>query len=364
MKTLSPRTLIVMAGGTGGHIFPALAVAKEMQTRGWQVVWLGACGKMEETLVPQHGLPIELLPVRGLRGNGLMRKLTAPFEQLKAVMLALRVFRRHRPAAAIGFGGFTAFPGGVAAKLLGVPLFVHEQNSVAGLTNRALAQMGATLMKAFPEAFAGRGELVGNPVRSEITAQPEPAARFAGRTGSLKVLVVGGSLGAAALNEAVPQALARLPLAERPLVTHQSGTKQIEALRSHYAQAGVEANCVAFIDDMAAAYAEADLVVCRAGALTVSELAAVGVGAIFVPFPHAVDDHQTGNARYLAENGAALLIQQRNLTPDWLAQQLKEMTRERLLTMAERARTLGKPEATRVVADRIETNSSTHKSAA
>ncbi|WP_269531696.1 undecaprenyldiphospho-muramoylpentapeptide beta-N-acetylglucosaminyltransferase [Chitinimonas sp. BJYL2] len=351
---MSTRTLMVMAGGTGGHIFPALAVAKEMQARGWHIVWLGAAGKMEADLVPRHGIPIELLPVAGVRGQGLVRKLMLPLEQARALLKACAAIYRHRPQALIGFGGFTAFPGGIASLLLWRPLVIHEQNSVPGLTNRVLSHIARRVLAGFPSAFKGKAEVVGNPVRTDIAAVPAPAERFADRSGALRVLVVGGSLGAAALNEVVPKALALLPEAQRPLVTHQAGQKQIDALRQHYSDAGVAGACVPFIDNMAQAYAEADLVICRAGALTIAELSAAGVGAILVPFPHAVDDHQTGNAAYLADHGAALLIQQRALTPEWLAQQLQTLNRERLLAMATAARAQALPDATRRVADVVE----------
>lgn len=353
-EALPRRTLLVMAGGTGGHIFPALAVAKEMQARGWQVVWLGARGKMEAELVPKHGIPIELLSIGGVRGQGLVRKLVQPLEQAIALWKSVAVIFRHRPDAVIGFGGFTGFPGGIAATLLWKPLIVHEQNSVAGLTNKLLSHLAERVLTAFPSAFPKQGQLVGNPVRPDIAALPAPAERFAHRTGPLRVLVVGGSLGAAALNSAVPKALALLAPEQRPQVIHQAGSKQIEQLRANYAEAGVAGECVAFIDDMAQAYAEADLVICRAGALTVAELAAAGVASILVPFPHAVDDHQTGNAQYLSEAGAGLLIQQHELTPEWLAAQLGELKRERLVSMAEAARNKALPAATQVVADIIE----------
>lgn len=350
----APRTALIMAGGTGGHIFPALAVAKELAERGWRIVWLGALGKMEADLVPKHGFEIALLPIGGVRGQGIVRKLVQPFEQLRAVAMALRVMLKHRPVVVIGFGGFTGFAGGLAAKLLGKPLLVHEQNSVAGLTNKVLARAARRVLVAFPSAFPGLGELVGNPVRADIAALPAPAERFAGRTGALKILVVGGSLGAAALNEVVPKALALMPAATRPQVTHQAGAKHVDALREHYAAAQVTADCVPFIDDMTRAYAEADLLICRAGALTLAELAAAGVGAILVPFPFAVDDHQTGNAAYLADAGAAILIQQRDLTAQWLADRLNAFDRPQLLKMAEAARTRALPRATQSVADAVE----------
>ncbi|MDK2122463.1 undecaprenyldiphospho-muramoylpentapeptide beta-N-acetylglucosaminyltransferase [Parachitinimonas caeni] len=348
------RTLLIMAGGTGGHIFPALAVANALRERGWKVVWLGARGAMEEKLVPQHGIELLTLPIGGVRGKGLLRLLTLPFEQLRAFVMALSVYFEVRPDVSIGFGGFTGFPGGIAARFLWLPLVVHEQNSVAGLTNKVLSRLANRVLTAFPSAFPKKGQLVGNPVRPEIAALPAPADRFAGRVGPLRILVVGGSLGAAVLNETVPQALALIPADQRPLVKHQAGAKQIDALRGHYAAAGVAGECLPFIDDMAAAYGEADLVICRAGALTIAELAAAGVGAILVPFPHAVDDHQTGNAAYLADNGAAVLVPQRELTVQWLAERLQQYNRPQLLAMAEAARGLAKPDATKVVADILE----------
>jgi UDP-N-acetylglucosamine--N-acetylmuramyl-(pentapeptide) pyrophosphoryl-undecaprenol N-acetylglucosamine transferase len=309
---------------------------------------------MEAELVPKHGFEIALLPIGGVRGQGVVRKLVQPLEQARALVMALGVMLKHRPAVVIGFGGFTGFAGGLAAKLLGKPLLVHEQNSVAGLTNKVLARLARRVLVGFPSAFPGCGELVGNPVRADIAALPAPAERFAGRSGPLRVLVVGGSLGAAALNEIVPQALALLPADQRPRVTHQAGARHVDVLREHYAAAGVTADCMPFIDDMTRAYAEADLLICRAGALTLAELAAAGVGAILVPFPFAVDDHQTGNAAYLADAGAAILIQQRDLTASGLADRLSKLDRPRLLAMAEAARSRALPRATESVADIVE----------
>lgn len=360
---MSAPTVLVMAGGTGGHIFPALAVAEALRARGWRPVWLGAQGKMEADLVPKYDIHLELLPVSGVRGKGFARFLKLPFEQLKALRLALAVLRRHRPDAVIGFGGFTGFPGGVAAFLTGRPLLIHEQNSVAGLTNRVLAKLARRILVAFPGVFPGRGELVGNPIRAAIGAVATPARRFAGRGGPLRLLVVGGSLGAAALNETVPKALALLPEASRPRVRHQAGASQIDKLRGHYRDAGVDGDCVAFIEDMASAYAEADLVICRAGALTVSELAAAGAASILVPLPHAVDDHQTGNARYLADAGAAVLLPQSQMTPQKLAELLAGLDRDRLLAMAEAARAQAKPDATAAVARAVEELSGKERSA-
>lgn len=348
---MARRTALIMTGGTGGHIFPALAVADELKSRGWTLVFLGAEGGMETKLVPQHGYTLETLPMRGMRGNGLRRWLSLPWMLARALAGAATVIFRHRPDVSVGFGGYTGFPGGLMTRLLFKPLVIHEQNSVAGLTNRLLSRLASRTLFAFPAAFPGREGLVGNPVRAAIAAVPAPEARFAGRSGPLRVLVVGGSLGAQALNEALPAALARLPAAQRPQVTHQAGAKAIDALRAAYAAVQVNADCRSFIDDMASEYAQADLVICRAGALTVAELAAVGVGSVLVPYPHAVDDHQTGNARYLAEAGAARLWPQGELNAEALADYLAALTRERCLEMAQAARRMALTDAARKVAD-------------
>lgn len=341
---------MIMAGGTGGHVFPALAVADHLRALGWRVVWLGARTGMEATLVPKHGYEMAWVRFSGLRGKGLVAKLLLPLNLLVAFWQALRALRALRPDVVLGMGGYIAFPGGMMAALLGRPLAIHEQNSIAGLANRVLAGVADHVLVAFPDALRN-ATFVGNPVREAIARVAPPAERFAGRDGPLRILVVGGSLGAAALNDIVPQALAQLPAEARPVVTHQSGAKHVDALRANYARAGVDANAVAFIDDMARAYADADLVICRAGATTVAELAAAGVAAILVPFPFAVDDHQTTNARYLADAGAGVLVQQRDLTPDALAGMLRGLARDQLLAMATKARALGKPDATRVVAE-------------
>ena len=348
---MARRTALIMTGGTGGHIFPALAVADELKSRGWTLVFLGAEGGMETKLVPQHGYTLETLPMRGMRGNGLRRWLSLPWMLARALAGAANVIFRHRPDVSVGFGGYTGFPGGLMTRLLFKPLVIHEQNSVAGLTNRLLSRLASRTLFAFPAAFPGREGLVGNPVRAAIAAVPAPEARFAGRSGPLRVLVVGGSLGAQALNEALPAALARLPATQRPQVTHQAGAKAIDALRAAYAAVKVNADCRSFIDDMASEYAQADLVICRAGALTVAELAAVGVGSVLVPYPHAVDDHQTGNARYLADAGAARLWPQGELNAEALADWLAALTRERCLEMAQAARRMALTDAARKVAD-------------
>jgi UDP-N-acetylglucosamine--N-acetylmuramyl-(pentapeptide) pyrophosphoryl-undecaprenol N-acetylglucosamine transferase len=347
---MSKRTIMVMAGGTGGHIFPGLAVARELQARGWDIIWLGAEGGMETRLVPEHGFAIETVKIGGVRGKGIKRLLALPFVMLRAFLQAGAVIMRYRPALAIGFGGYTGFPGGVMARFFWKPLVLHEQNSVAGLTNKLLAKIASRTLFAFPGAFPGSEGLVGNPVRAEIADVPAPQTRFEHRSGPLKVLVVGGSLGAKVFNEEVPKALAKLAPGERPLVVHQAGAKAIDELKANYAKAGVDADCRAFIADMAGEYAQADVVICRSGALTVAELAAAGVGSLLVPFPHAVDDHQTGNAKFLADAGAARLVQQTEFNADMLADWLKKLSRADCLEMAQKARALGIADAAQKVA--------------
>jgi len=343
------RTLLIMAGGTGGHIFPGLAVAEQVRAAGWQVMWMGARGGMEERLVPPHGYGAAWIRARAARGKGLLQKLLLPANLLFSFWESARHIRRIRPDVVLGLGGYVAFPGGMMASLLGKPLALHEQNAIAGLANKVLAGVSDKVMVAFPEALRG-AEWTGNPVRADIASMAPPEERFRGRNGPLRILIVGGSLGAQALNEAVPRALALL--GERPHVVHQSGEKHLESLRAHYAAAGVQGELIAFIDDMARRYAEADLVICRAGAVTIAELSAGGMASILVPFPHAVDDHQTANARFLSERGAAMLLPQTELTPQRLADTLRRMDRATLLQMARNARGLGKPDAARVVAQR------------
>ncbi len=343
------QTILIMAGGTGGHIFPALAVAEEMRTRGWRVVWLGNPEGMEARLVPQHGF--ELVPVRfaALRGKGLLRKLLLPLNLLKGFWQAQKAIRQVQPNVVLGMGGYITFPGGMMAVLLGKPLVIHEQNSVAGLANRVLAGVADRIATGFPAVFK-KAVWAGNPVRPEIALIPPPAERLAGRTGALHLLIIGGSLGAQALNEMVPQAMALLGAEAQPQIVHQAGEKHIEALQANYAAAGVQAHCVPFVEDMAGAYAWADLVICRAGALTVAELAAAGVASVLVPFPHAVDDHQTGNAKFLVNVGGAFLMPQHEMTPDAIAL-IRNYSRGQLLEMAEKARSLAKPQATEDVAN-------------
>jgi UDP-N-acetylglucosamine--N-acetylmuramyl-(pentapeptide) pyrophosphoryl-undecaprenol N-acetylglucosamine transferase len=316
------RTILVMAGGTGGHIFPALAVADVLRGRGWNVVWLGARGGMEERLIPPRGYETVWIRFGGIRGKSLLRKLLLPASLLIAFWQSAMAIFRHRPDVVLGMGGYAAFPGGMMAALLGKPLLIHEQNAIPGLANRVLAGVADRVLAAFPDAFNGRVDVIwsGNPVRTDIVNLAPPEARFANRSGPLRVLVVGGSLGAKALNVTVPQALALLAQGERPVVTHQAGTAHVAALRDTYREVGVDAEIVDFIDDMALRYGEADLVICRAGATTITELAVAGVGSILVPFPYAADDHQTRNAAYLADHGAALLMPQATLTPQSLAE--------------------------------------------
>jgi len=340
-----------MAGGTGGHIMPGLAVADEMRAAGWDVVWLGAKGGMEERLVPPRGYRMAWIRARALRGKGLLAQLLLPANLLYSFWQSARALFRERPDVVLGMGGYVAFPGGMMASLLARPLALHEQNAIAGLANRVLAHVADKVMAAFPNALRG-AEWTGNPVRAEIAAIAEPRARYAARSGPLNLLVIGGSLGAKALNEAVPPALAAMPEAQRPRVVHQAGAQHLDAVRAGYAAQGVSGEVIAFIDDMAARYAQADVVVCRAGAMTVAELAAAGVPGILVPFPYAVDDHQTANARFLVAQGAALLLPQAELSPQRLAELLDGLDRARLLDMAQRARALGKPGAARLVAER------------
>lgn len=347
---MTDRTLLVMAGGTGGHVFPGLAVARALRDEGWRVVWLGNRTGMEATLVPKYDIPMEYIQFGGLRGKGLITKLLLPLNLLRAFWQSIGAMRRVKPDVVLGMGGYITFPAGMMASLLGRPLVLHEQNSIAGLANKVLARVADRVLCAFPDALPD-SEWTGNPVRAELATLPAPESRYDQRTGPLRVLVVGGSLGAAALNDVVPKALALLPEATRPAVKHQAGAKQIDQLRANYAAAGVAGETVPFIDDMAAAYADADLVICRAGAMTVSEVAAAGVAALFVPFPHAVDDHQTTNAKFLSKQGAALLVQQKELNAEGLAQLIAGLSREQLKDMARAARGLAKPEATRRVAE-------------
>ncbi len=336
------RPVLIMAGGTGGHVFPALAVARVLRERGVGVIWLGVPGSMESRLVPANGFPIEWVRVAGIRGKGLSTLLLAPWRIARAVAQAARVLRRVRPRSVLGAGGYVSGPGGIAAWLLRIPLLIHEQNAIAGMTNRWLARLATLVLEAFPGSFGPQfhARTIGNPVRADIAALPAPQARFAGRGPRPHLLIVGGSQGALRLNTILPQALAGVDPTIRPEVRHQTGERGFDAARAAYAAAEVEADVTPFIDDMAAAYAWADLAVCRAGAMTVTELQAAGLGAIFVPFAAATDDHQTRNAEVMVEAGAARVIRERDLSPERLAAAIGELVGDRaqLLRMAEAAR--------------------------
>ncbi|APW39898.1 undecaprenyldiphospho-muramoylpentapeptide beta-N-acetylglucosaminyltransferase [Rhodoferax koreense] len=345
---MTQHCALVMAGGTGGHIFPGLAVAEALRERGWRVHWLGVPGSMESQLVPPRGFAFEAIDFSGVRGKSLATLALLPLRLLRAFWQSIKVVRRVQPDVVLSMGGYIAFPGGMMGVLLGKSLVLHEQNSVPGLVNKVLSGVADRVFTAFPNVWP-KAAWVGNPLRAPFLCQPGPAERFAGRSGPLKLLVVGGSLGARALNDTVPKALAMIPEDRRPIVLHQSGAKQIDELRASYADAGVQAELTPFIDDTARAYAEADMVICRAGASTVTELAAVGVAALFVPFPAAVDDHQTTNARFLVEQGGGWLIPQKELTPVGLAAMLNKMERSTLLQCALKAKKMQKIGATEAV---------------
>jgi UDP-N-acetylglucosamine--N-acetylmuramyl-(pentapeptide) pyrophosphoryl-undecaprenol N-acetylglucosamine transferase len=354
------RPVLVMAGGTGGHVFPALAVARELQSIGLPVVWMGTRTGLEARIVPEAGIPMEWISVSGLRGKRLGRLFKAPFMLMIAAWQSMRVIMRRKPLVVLGMGGFVTGPGGVMGRLLGKPLCIHEQNACAGMTNRWLSRIATRVMEAFPGSFSHHAssyqpdtEVTGNPVRKEIAALAEPDERFAERSGALRLLVLGGSLGAQALNTVMPEALALIRQEQRPQVRHQAGKNNFEQAQVDYQRSGVEAEVTPFIEDMAEAYGWADLVLCRAGALTVSELAAAGVGSILVPFPYAVDDHQTANARFLEQAGAGVLVPQQELTAPRLAELLSGLSgnKGRLLEMAQSSRKLACPEATHRVAE-------------
>ena len=347
--------VIIMAGGTGGHVFPALAVAKVLRERGVPVVWLGVPDSMESRLVPANGFPIEWVRVRGIRGKGWKAWLAAPFRVAAAVLEAARILRRLEPRAVLGAGGYVSGPGGIAAWLMRIPLLIHEQNAVAGLTNRWLARFATQVLEAFPGSFGPgvKAQTVGNPVRADIAAIAPPAERFAARSARARLLVFGGSQGAQRLNAAVPQALSRLDPSRRPDVTHQAGERGLAAARAAYREVQIEADVVPFIEDMAAAYACADLAVCRAGAMTIAELQAAGLGALLVPFPAATDDHQTKNAQAMVRVGAARLLPERDLTAETLSEELALLTadRPRMLEMARAARASRNVDAAARLAD-------------
>jgi len=346
--------VMIMAGGTGGHVFPALAVAEQLRLLDVPVVWLGTRRGLEARLVPAAGIAMEWVQVAGLRGTGLARWLRAPWMLGRACWQALAILRRRRPQLVLGMGGFVSGPGGIVARLLGVPLVIHEQNALPGTTNRWLARLADAVLEAFPGSFdaALHARAVGNPVRAGLCRLPEPEARFGQRDDSPRLLILGGSQGARDLNTLIPAALARLPIGQRPQLWHQTGARWLDDTRAGYREAGLEARCEAFIEDMAAAYQWADLVLCRAGALTVAELAAVGVGAILVPYPYAVDDHQTANARHLEAVEAARIVPQHTLSAPGLADLLRELLADRaaLLQMALAARGRAEPESAQQIA--------------
>ncbi|TFY99731.1 undecaprenyldiphospho-muramoylpentapeptide beta-N-acetylglucosaminyltransferase [Ramlibacter rhizophilus] len=341
-------TALIMAGGTGGHIFPGLAVAEALREKGWLVVWMGAPESMESRLVPERGFDFEPVSFGGVRGKDIKTYVLLPLKLQRAFWQAARVIRRIKPDVVLGLGGYISFPGGMMGVLQGKPLVLHEQNSRAGMANKVLAGVADRVFTAFPGVLS-KAECIGNPLRESFLRQPPPAERLGARSGPLRLLVVGGSLGARALNELVPQALKRLPASHRPQVLHQSGVRMIEELRTHYQSAGVEAELTPFIEDTARAYAEADLIVCRAGASTVTEIAAVGAAAVYVPFPHAVDDHQTSNARFIVDAGGGWLMQQRELTPEWLASLLARVNRAELIQKAQAAKAVEKTGATAAI---------------
>lgn len=350
---MTAPTILIMAGGTGGHIMPGLAVAKILRDRGWQVVWLGNPEKMEGRLVPAQGIELVPMQFQGVRGRGLAAVIKLPFLLMRAGTQAWQRLSQVRPDVVLGMGGYVAFPGGMVASLRGIPLIVHEQNAVAGTANRWLAKRATRILTGFPNVLP-EGEVLGNPVRQELSSLAEPAVRYAKRTGKLRLLVVGGSLGAHVLNTVLPRALALMDPNERPEVVHQAGEQHLQTLREGYAQAGVQADCRDFIDDMAMAMAQTDLLICRAGAMTVAEVAAAGVAALFIPLPHAIDDHQTANARFLSDVQAAWLCPQATLTPAWLADWLLQRTRSELQSVAERARHYARPQAATDIADACE----------
>ncbi len=344
------RTALIMAGGTGGHIFPGLAIAQALLDRGWHVHWLGGKGatgapSLESKIVPTHNIPFEAIDFGGLRGKGWAAKVMLPWRLAKAMLQSRNIIRRIKPDVVVGLGGYVSFPAGLVCAITGRPLVLHEQNSVAGMANKYLAKVARKTYTAFPDVIEG-ARWIGNPLRREFLGQPEPALRLAARRGPLRMLVLGGSLGAQALNEVVPQALAAMPAEARPMVIHQSGQDHIEVLRANYDKAGVQAELKSFIDDAARAIADADLIICRAGASTVTEIAAVGAAAVFVPFPSAVDDHQTTNASYLVGDGGGWLVKQSDLTPDRLARMLIKADRPTLLAAAIAARKKAKWGAT------------------
>jgi len=361
--TARTKTALIMAGGTGGHIFPGLAVAQALMDKGWRTAWLGSQGasgtqSMESKILATHpNITFESINFGGLRGKGLLTKLLLPIRLLRAFTQSTAVLRKTKPDVVIGMGGYISFPAGLMARLRGIPLVLHEQNSIAGLANKVLARVATRVFTAFPNVLIHETKaatFIGNPLRKAFTSAASPSDRFANRSGVLQLLVVGGSLGARGLNDLVPKALSLIPIEQRPHVTHQSGQTQLDELQANYLKANVTASCTAFIEDTAAAYANADIVIARSGASTVTEIAAVGAAALFVPFPFAVDDHQTTNAKYLVDAGAAWLEQQRDLTPQILADFLQTLSREELLTKAKTAQTMARTGATAMIVQACE----------
>lgn len=350
MNMAIQKTVLIMAGGTGGHIFPGLAVAIAMRDAGWRVHWLGGRGSqaspsMESQIVPASNFSIDLIEFAGVRGKGPMALLALPWRLMRACWQSTRILRQVKPDVVVGFGGYITLPAGLMSFLMGKPIVIHEQNSVAGMANKVLARFAKKVFTAFPAPFSEsvkQARWIGNPLRAEFVDLAAPEVRYRARRGPLKLLVLGGSLGAKTLNEVVPQALAMLPPQSRPLVTHQSGQKHIEQLRTFYNASGISANLTPFISDTSQAYAEADLVICRSGASTVTEVAAVGVAAVFVPFPSAVDDHQTTNASFLVDEGGGWLVRQQDLTVDRLARMLLKADRSALMISAVAARKMAK----------------------
>jgi len=351
------KRLMIMAAGTGGHIFPGIAIADTMRARGWQVSWLGTRQGMEGTIVPKHGIEMDVLDFSGLRGKGLMHTVTGVFKLAASYLRCFGILGRRKPDVVLGMGGYVTVPGGMAAKLRGIPLALVNADAALLLSNKTLAPMASRVLFGFPADFgsaAGKAVVTGNPVRREILDLPAPDARYMKRSGPLRVLVVGGSLGARALNDCLPAALAMVPEDHRPVVTHQSGKKNIDALRAAYAAAGVTAEVVDFIDDMPRRYAEADLVICRAGAITVSELTAAGVASVLVPFIASTTAHQRDNAVWMAKQGAAMHLPQTELTPERMAALLQSLTRTTCQQMADAAHAIGQRHANDMIAGILE----------
>ena len=348
------KPILITAGGTGGHVYPGLAVARALQEQNIPVVWMGTEKGLESKVIPEAGIHMVYLSVSGLRGKGILSLLNAPFELTKALFQSFMIMRKVKPAAVLGMGGFVAGPGGLVAALMGIPVVIHEQNAIPGLTNKLLSKVSKKVLEGFPGTFAGIKKAIGigNPVRQDIASLAMPLTRLGDRWGRVRLLIFGGSLGAQALNEVVPMALSEVPLDKLPLVRHQAGKNKDDVTRKRYAQLGVEAKVTDFIDDMAEAYEWADLVICRSGALTVAELAAAGLASIMVPYPYAVDDHQTENAKYLSNAGAAILMPQDEMTKETLAELLEGLcsNRDKLIEMGFKARALAKPQATAEVA--------------